>query len=154
MSELKPIRSFTGRYGFLSNFYPSKVSLDGKMYPTVEHAFQAAKTLDTDVRKRFQEDVGPATAKARGRNVELRPDWESVKVDVMTQLVEEKFSSKAGGAEAAQLAEKLLATGNRPLVEGNKHGDRFWGTVNGEGQNMLGKILMSTRKKLRDGDLE
>lgn len=154
MAEAKAIRSFTGKYGFLSNFYASEVSLDGETYPTVEHAFQAAKTLDPEERRRFREHVSPTTAKARGRKLQLRPDWELIKVEIMKQLVEEKFSPKMGGEESTQLAEKLLATGNKPLEEGNRHGDRFWGTVNGEGQNMLGKILMSTRKKLQEGTLE
>lgn len=65
----KPIRSFTGRYGFLSNFYPCKVEFEGAVYPSVEHAFQAAKTLDPDERIKFQSDVKPATAKAWGRKL-------------------------------------------------------------------------------------
>ena len=40
------IDSFTGDYHFLSNFAASKVELDGVEYKSVEHGYQAAKTLN------------------------------------------------------------------------------------------------------------
>lgn len=51
------------------------------------------------------------------------------------------------------LAQKLIATGNAYLEEGNQWGDKFWGTVNGTGENMLGKILMKERDILRKSEL-
>lgn len=47
------------------------------------------------------------------------------------------------------LREKLLQTCCCPLFEGNTWGDRYWGTVNGYGENHLGIILMDIRAKLR-----
>lgn len=44
---------------------------------------------------------------------------------------------------------QLLATGNEELIEGNKHGDHFWGVCNGHGENMLGKLLMQLRAELQ-----
>ena len=49
----------------------------------------------------------------------------------------------------AELRIKLLETGNEHLEEGNTWGDRIWGTVNGVGQNRLGKILMRVREELK-----
>lgn len=49
-----------------------------------------------------------------------------------------------------ELADKLLATGDAYLEEGNTWGDRIWGTVNGSGANRLGVILMQIRAELKD----
>ena len=75
----------------------------------------------------------------------LRPDWEKVKNGIMEEIVCAKFT------QHTDLAEKLLATGDRVLVEGNHWGDTFWGvdTRTGQGENHLGKILMKVREELR-----
>ena len=57
---------------------------------------------------------------------------------------------KAKFTQNEDLKEKLLATGNDILEEGNTWGDRVWGTVNGVGENRLGKILMRVREELRN----
>ena len=41
----KPITRFRGTWSFLSNFFPAPIVLNGKTYLTVEHAYQAAKTV-------------------------------------------------------------------------------------------------------------
>jgi hypothetical protein len=51
---LPPIEVFTGPYFFLSNFAESPVEFDGVIYPTVEHAFAAAKTLESAERERIR----------------------------------------------------------------------------------------------------
>ena len=78
----------------------------------------------------------------RGRQVDIRTDWEDRKLDVMTKLLKEKFTNP-------DLKEKLLATGDQLLVEDNTWGDRFWGQVGGVGENHLGKLLMQVRKEYR-----
>lgn len=55
MQNVQKIDSFTGEYRFLSNFHPSSVFLDGDLYRSVEHAFQAAKCVDLDMRSKFRE---------------------------------------------------------------------------------------------------
>ena len=57
---------------------------------------------------------------------------------------------KAKFTQNEDLKEKLLATGNDILEEGNTWGDRVCGTVNGVGENRLGKILMRVREELRN----
>jgi ribA/ribD-fused uncharacterized protein len=140
-----PISRFTGPYAFLSNFYPVKVALDGEIYFSVEHAYQAAKTCDSYSRKVIQETCAPGQAKRLGKHVTLRPDWEAVKLRVMEDLLRQKFP--LGSA----LAEQLLATGDAVLEEGNVWGDRFWGICQGVGQNWLGKLLMQIRADLVAG---
>lgn len=145
MEELESINSFSGAYAFLSNFEPSPIYYDGFSYPTVEHAFQAAKTLDMTERKtNFTEKQTPGQAKRNGRKVNLRPDWEDVKVPIMYELLLLKFTTHP------ELASKLLSTYPAILIEGNYWHDTFWGICDGVGLNMLGKLLMKVRDTLRE----
>lgn len=137
------VEVFRDEWEFLSNFYPATVHLDGVAYPSVEHAFQAAKTLERAERERIRKSSSPAKAKGRGRGVPLRKDWEQVKLAVMEALVREKFTAHP------ELGARLLATGSRRLVEGNTWGDTFWGVCRGSGKNHLGRILMRVREELR-----
>jgi ribA/ribD-fused uncharacterized protein len=135
------INSFRYDFFFLSNFYNAPIEHEGIVYQNNEAAFQAQKCVDIKDRERFA-NISPSDAKRLGRRVELRKDWEQVKVSIMTEIVREKFQQNP------DLADKLLATGNAHLEEGNTWGDRIWGTVNGQGANMLGKILMQVREEL------
>ncbi len=135
------IISFDGDYEFLSNFYPSPILHVGLHYPTVEHAFQAYKTLDPELRSRICACLSPGYAKQAGRRLALRPDWEAVKYVAMEWFLRQKFGNH-------MLAELLVATGAARLIEGNTWGDRIWGQVNGEGENHLGEMLMKIRSEI------
>jgi ribA/ribD-fused uncharacterized protein len=111
--------------------------------PTVEHSFAASKTLDAFERLEIAGQTTPGRAKRRGRKVELRPDWEDVKLTVMLILIRDKFTRHP------ELTEKLLDTGDQELVEGNWWNDTFWGVCKGVGENHLGRILMQVRSELR-----
>lgn len=132
------IDRFTGEYAWLSNFH---VEADGL---TLEHRFQAAKTLDPVERDRVLAAATPGKAKYAGRRVALRPDWEEVKLEVMRGLVAAKFADPV-------LRAKLDATGDEELVEGNHWNDTYWGVSlkTGRGRNELGRILMDVRRELR-----
>jgi N-glycosidase YbiA len=140
------INSFRGAYRFLSNFYSSPITVGGILYPTVEHAYQAAKLPPThDVIHKQQEVArapSPAAVKALGRRLSLRVDWEDIKIQVMEDLLIEKFKDP-------NLRRRLLSTGTEELVEENWWGDRFWGVYKGEGRNELGKALMRVRGHYR-----
>lgn len=135
------INKFRGENRFLSNFYETSVEWEGLIYPSSEAAFQAAKTLDQEDRKRFQ-TMAPTIAKREGYKVKLRENWEDIKIDVMYQIVLAKFSQNEF------FKQKLIATGREWLEEGNTWGDRTWGTVDGIGNNYLGKVLMAVRSVL------
>lgn len=137
------ITSFSGDHRFLSNFWPSPVTYQGVEYPTVEHAYQAAKTLDLDERKAIAGVLTPSQAKRLGKTVHLREDWEQVKIGIMASLLRQKFS------KASLCGSWLLATGDAVLVEGNRWGDTFWGACGGKGQNHLGKLLMQLREEIK-----
>jgi ribA/ribD-fused uncharacterized protein len=142
--KIAHISSFSFEYRFLSNFYPCQVELDGVIYSSVEHAYQAAKTLNMEERKPFHQTpaISAAESKKLGRKLTLRPDWDDVKLQVMEDLLLQKFA-------APKLREKLLQTGDQLLVEGNYWGDTFWGVDHKKGGlNHLGQLLMKIRKKL------
>ena len=134
-------------YDFLSNFYPASVTFEGKQYPTIEHAYQASKTLNSDVRELIRKSPNPMQAKKLGRAIQLREDWNDVKVSIMKLLVAEKFKSPF-------LAHKLVATGNSQLVMRNFFNDTFWGECRGRGENWLGKILMEVREEIKKNEEE
>jgi len=131
-----PIKEFRGDYSFLSNFHTCKIEYEGYTYQNVEAAFQAQKDL---TRRSEFENLTPTLAKRLGRKVNLRSDWENVKVGIMKELVKCKFDHNP------ELKEKLLETGDRLLIEGNTWNDTFWGVCKGKGKNTLGEILMELR---------
>lgn len=141
---ISKIESFHDEYRFLSNFWPVLLEYEGIVYPTIEHAFQAAKTLDNNQRTEMSQMNTADAAKRFGRQVTLRPDWEQVKFSVMRQLVAKKFMV------TNELGQKLIATGDAVLIDGNNWGDVIWGVCNGEGKNMLGVILMERRNQLKE----
>lgn len=136
------INEFKGDYEFLSNFSDSAIVYNGYLYPTAEHAFQAAKTLNLKEQEKVREAPTPSQAKRIGRKVQLRPDWEKIKEEIMYDIVRLKFVSNP------ELAKKLFETEDSILIEGNTWGDTYWGMCNGIGKNKLGRILMAVRKEL------
>ncbi len=132
------IQEFKGKYRFLSNFWPASVKLDNTIYPSVEHAYQAAKTLDGEEREGICRARTPGRAKREGRKVKIRGDWGSMKVKVMENLLRQKFAT-------GELRSLLMQTAGRTLIEGNNWGDTFWGICKGRGRNVLGCLLMKIR---------
>ena len=148
------IDGFEGCHAFLSNFYPSPVeyiSLDGQKHiaPSVEHAFQASKATELRHELAILNSPTMGGAKRRGRQIKIRPDWEQVKAQVMYEFVLKKFS-------LPELKEKLLATGDAELIEGNHWHDNYWGNCHCErckdipGMNNLSVILMLVRERLKN----
>ncbi len=144
------IEEFKGEYRFLSNFWYNPVRMGSRMYPTNEHAFQAAKTNVTSQRDEIRFASTPAQAKLLGRSVTLCENWEEIKLEVMYRINRQKFRYNE------ELKDKFLSTLGMELVEGNNWGDEYWGVCNGVGENHLGKILMHIRyeliQEMRDED--
>ena len=152
------IESFSGRYNFLSNFYPAKIEHQGITYPTLEHYYVSMKVKNDqqidgkfityiDCRELIAKMPNPARVKQFGKIVKVRRDWDDVKLDVMLWGVREKFKH-------TDLKDLLLSTGDQELVEGNTWNDTYWGICRGEGQNNLGKILMKVRMELRQQNVK
>jgi ribA/ribD-fused uncharacterized protein len=130
---------------FLSNFHPSTVAFEGKLYPAVEHAYQASKTLNQETRELIKKANSPGDAKKLGRSLVLRADWIDVRLGIMRKLIHEKF-------ENPFLRHQLLGTGDLELINENRWNDRFFGVTGGVGENWLGKILEEVRKQAREDD--
>jgi ribA/ribD-fused uncharacterized protein len=145
------IERFDGEYRFLSNFWPAPVWLDTVQYPTVEHAYQAAKfrnevpyTQSQTLRQAIFACKTPAEAKrlAKRYKTMVRLDWAKIRYNLMNHLVYQKFT------QHKHLGDMLRATGTAELVEGNWWGDTYWGVCNGIGSNWLGVILMNVRSEI------
>lgn len=138
------IKHFTGQYAFLSNFYPSPIVVQEFTYPTMENFFQAQKAVGGLNHLRIMNAPTAADAKRIGRAIELRSDWESIKLLVMRLGLGHKFGF------GTPLAQRLLETCDEQLCEGNTWGDTFWGVdQHGSGLNWLGHLLMARRAELR-----
>lgn len=138
------IRRFTGKWSWLSNFWTGHpVPWREREWTSAEHVFQAMKTDFPEEQEKVRLTPTPARAKTAGQKVTLRPDWETVKLEVMMNVLRAKFT-------VPELREKLLATRDAHLEEGNTHGDTYWGTVDGVGENWLGRLLMEVRAELRE----
>lgn len=142
------IEKFHGEHAFLSNFHPSPITFEDIDYPTVEHAFQAAKSSNPETRRTIAAKDTPGKAKRAGGRRGIVKDfdfdaWEVKKVETMEHLCRLKFADPT-------LRSLLKATGDQELQEGNNWNDTFWGVSlkTGKGRNNLGRILM----KIRDDD--
>lgn len=133
------ILQFKDEYRWLSNFWPSKVTLDGVTYPSVENAYQAAKTVIKDERKFFV-NCTSGQAKRRGKEITQREDWPFIKIAVMRDLLIQKFRDPI-------LKQKLIDTGDQRIREGNNWNDKFWGVClkTGVGSNHLGNLITEIR---------
>lgn len=152
MSE--DILEFKDEYRWLSNFWPCRVEFEGSTYPSVEHAYQAAKTDNLDKRYAIGITTKASDAKRMGRGLKLRDDWEEMKWQVMRTCLASKFSDP-------NLRAALVDTAGKTLVEGNFWHDNIWGKCYCskcyemrrqpgylDFTNQLGKILMELRTEL------
>lgn len=135
------IKEFQNEYRWLSNFWAARVEYDGDIFPSVEHAYQAAKFPRQERIKFLSCQAGEA--KKYGKSAKLPLNWEEIKVPIMEELVRKKFA-------IPEYKNKLIKTGNEFIQEGNMWYDKFWGVDlrTGEGRNELGKIIMKIRKEV------
>ena len=136
------VSEFSGEHRFLSNFWPAEVRYGDFTWPTVEHAYQAAKFDDPKVHRALRAMSDPGKVKRYSRQLTPRAGWnDDEKLKVMADLLRQKFS-------IPDLRARLAATGFVPLEEGNLWNDTFWGICpprSGRGRNHLGKLLMQIR---------
>lgn len=162
---MTPIREFQREHRFLSNFWPVPEGVlipewdalpgqEGLRFPTVEHAYVAAKSLDAQERQTAADMPTAGGAKRLGSRIALRSDWAAVRPVAMASLLTQKF------AAGTLLAGLLVATEDAELVEGNDWCDVYWGVcscpvhcpsgdpADAQGSNLLGSMLMARRSRL------
>ena len=146
-------------FGFLSNFYPCVLRIDGCDWPNVEAYYQSQKSLNPEYHDEVLTKDKPSWSKYVGDSriddprisrkswfrkhpEDLRKDWEEVKLDAMRTALRAKFTQH----RSLRLA--LLNTWAAELIE-DSPGDAFWGCgADGRGQNMLGVLLMEVRASI------
>jgi len=148
------IRSLSKKEGtdLLNNFAATPITIDGIVYPTAEHAFQAAKTTDRATKERIAALPTPGKAKHAGgkrapieRRITPIPGWDDKRIAILHAILTAKFEQNADAAA------QLQATGDRPIEEGNAHNDTFYGISfrTHRGHNHLGRILQQIRAARR-----
>ena len=144
------ITYFRGRFAFLSNFFPCLVSYGGVVFKSVEHAYQYSKAVSPASNEALAVMTAPTAkqAKALGRWLVMRPDWELIRISVMEELLRSKFTNP-------ELRKLLAATGSTPIISGGQHHETFWGVClcphcsDQLQHNHLGKLLMKIRGELK-----
>ena len=141
------VRFYEHDFYVLSNFSAFRLRWRDIDFDTSEHAYHCEKFFDTVVGI-AHEIQGAESAheafKIAERNKHLRRhDWDDVKVSIMLGIL------RAKAAQHEYVRRKLLATGDRELVEDSWRDD-YWGWgQNRDGKNMLGKLWMQVRAELR-----
>lgn len=141
------IHTFTTKeYRWLSNMVLCQISLKGRIFPSVEHAYVSEKRGDDEWRN-FCSNSGltPKQIKKEGQLISMRPDWDAVKVLVMEECLRQKFKHEP-------FRSNLVNTGKENIQEGNYWGDNFWGVDLKKnpnyGENHLGRLIMKIRDEL------
>lgn len=144
------IDRFRGKFFFLSNYSLAPTPHLGRVFPTSEHAYMAARTDDAGAVAAIAATDDPGEAQQIGRAAHPAPDWARKRFTVMEEIVTAKFTNNP------DLAEKLVATAGAVLVEGNDWHDQTWGSCRCDehrdtpGGNALGTILMVVRMRLAE----
>lgn len=135
-------------HSWLSNMAYVDITVSGRTYPSVEHAYMSAKSRDPWW-KDYCADRSHTAAmvKSRAKLQDLRENWEEIKLIVMRTCLRQKFATEP-------FRTKLLETGDQNIQEGNTWGDEFWG-VNlnkspNRGENHLGRLIMEIRDELKN----
>ncbi len=136
---MNTVNEFQGEYRFLSNFWPCRIEFRGRTFQSAEHVYQCAKAVTPQDFVLIRNATTPGQAKRLARRIQLRPNWNELRVGFMFEIVQAKFSQNP------ELARRLVDTCPARLVEGNTWGDTFWGECRGKGENNLGQILMNVR---------
>lgn len=152
MVSRAPIISFSGSNFYLSNFYPCTLRFLGRTYQSSEHVYQAEKVrrYGATIMDTVRLAPTPSQAKKIANSYEAPSNWHETKVDIMADILRVKFQHRHPHGEVNRRARWLMNTGDVDLIEGNNWGDTFWGQCPlGNGENMLGKLLMKVRSELR-----
>lgn len=147
INNLEPIHFYHSDqpWGELSNFSHHSVYIDGIIWPTTEHYYQAQKFKSKEHQELIRSTPSPLLAKKQAYQIlkqYARTDWITVREFIMLKALRAKFS------QHPDLAKKLLSSANRKLIE-LTNSDKFWGDPgDGSGQNRLGELLMQVREEL------
>lgn len=133
----------SGEYGFLSNLFPRPILFEGVKFSSAEAAYQYGKAKDKKVAEWIVNAPKQHLIAMAGHGLfswDITPGWSQKKNNRMRKVLEQKF------LQHPDLLEKLIATGDKIIIEDSST-DSYWGCgKNGKGKNMLGVMLMEVRK--------
>lgn len=141
------LRGFFGRNAWLGNSYPAAFRIDGLTWKSVDHYVFAKRAIKESDRDAVREAETPIKARTVSKTMRWRPDWKEADVENVKAAVEAKFFQNV------ELGRKLIYTRDIELVHENRWGDKLWGVCEGEGENLLGKLLMEIREKLMESEV-
>ena len=146
--EDRPIlRGFFGRSAWLGNSYPVGFRIGGMTWKSVDHFVFANRAIKEGDREAVRLAETPVGARNVSKEIRWRPDWKEADAENMEAAVEAKFMQNV------DLGRRLLCTRDTELIHENRWGDKLWGICNGEGENLLGKLLMEIREKLEKSEV-
>ena len=137
---------------WIKNWFSNMLEMEpmpyqGMEFHTVENFYQAMKTTDVNERRKIAQ-MNPYEAKKYARSVDLRQNWDTIKLDVMEYALRHKFA--AGTAWHQKL---ITFEDDIVFVERNNWHDTYWGKCvcercDNQGENHLGKILTKIHASL------
>lgn len=144
---MEKIEKFVEENYFLSTMSRCFITINGITYPTVEHAFQASKTRDTEIQQKIADMENPVDAVRFGRTIKPYPAWLGQRLQILERLLEIKFQKDT-------YKNLLIATGDAEIEHRNDYGDAFFGirNDNNQGQNWLGRLTQKVREKIKNTD--
>jgi ribA/ribD-fused uncharacterized protein len=151
--EIRFYRASEKPYGVFSNLFRRPITLEDRVFPTAEHAYQFGKARKKEVKEWILSAPSPALVAMAGHGLytwDIVPAWSQIKFERMRNVLRAKFS------QHEDLRVLLLSTGNARIVEVGRVDNainRTWGEINGKGNNMLGVLLMELRTELRKNKL-
>lgn len=134
----------------LSNFSAFTLQWRGLRFDTSEAAYHYEKFIGGGILAKavaysiLNAPSAHVAFKIAEQNKDIRrPDWDVVKIGIMRDILRAKLE------QHEYVRRKLLATGDRELIEDSWRDD-FWGWgPNRDGQNMLGRLWMELRAELK-----
>lgn len=157
----KPFFSFTN-----FSLHPiTDPKFPGKIFPTSEHYFQAMKIYESPhYPQKFRDDYidnilnnsSPSHALATAWKVSMTPqaieDWEQRKMAVMNRALDlklDQYPQIAADLQSTQNTCLVEDTAKRVVLDPKGQEEKLWGWgSDGQGQNLLGMMLMKKRNKL------
>jgi len=142
------IKEFKGEFRWLSNFSEVHVILGGVKYPSVEHAYQSAKSEVESWKKFCAETPEAGKVKNASKGIIVISTWKRMNLGIMKELLIQKYNQEP-------YKSKLIDTGEEKIQEGNLWGDDFWGIdlKTGTGKNILGQMIMEIRDELKEKEV-
>ena len=150
------VTPFKGKGDVLSNFYPCQLRVFDRDFKSSEHAYQYMKALscrDQDMAREICKLDCPREVKILSVKMKTNDEWKRAKLDIMREIITAK-------AEYVPEYKEALLSANQIIAEAVPD-DCYWSsglskeeivwvdTLNWPGHNVMGRLHMELREKIR-----